>query len=337
MKMTEEKNSSDHQWVYLTGREIYDFFSRVKGRLKGINVYALVGKSGTGKSFRAKLLAEKLGIKYIIDDGLLIYGDTILAGRSAKQEKLYVTAIKTALFTEKQHRESVVQVIKERKVKKILILGTSSRMVERLAKRLDLPPISQLIQIEEIASQKDIEDAIKSRFEEGKHVIPVPAIEVKRDYAQILSDSIKIFFSWEKRKDGVKKSQFFEKSIVQPDFHDDEMAGKVTITEAALTQMIFHCIDEYDDDIEVRKVKIKVHKTGFSIGLHITITYGKTLNSELELLRKYICDTIQRYTGIIIESLEISVDEIKGKKNVEQAEIEHKKSPVIAIPAKRIK
>ena len=51
-----------------------------------MTVYALVGKSGTGKSFRAKLLAEKIGISYIIDDGLLIYGDTILAGRSAKQE-----------------------------------------------------------------------------------------------------------------------------------------------------------------------------------------------------------------------------------------------------------
>lgn len=335
--MSEEKSSSDHQWVYLTGREIYDFFSRVKGRLKGITVYALVGKSGTGKSFRAKLLAEKLGIKYIIDDGLLIYGDTILAGRSAKQEKLYVTAIKTALFTEKAHRDSVMQILKQKKVKKILLLGTSGKMVERLAKRLDFPPISQTIQIEEIASQKDIEDAIKSRFEEGKHVIPVPAIEVKRDYAQILSDSIRIFFSWDKRKDGVKKSQFFEKSIVQPDFHDEERAGKVTITEAALTQMIFHCIDEYDDDIEIKKVKIKVHKSGFSIGLSLIITYGKTVNTELEQLRKYICDTIQRYTGIIIESLEISVDEIKGKKKLEKLESSDKKSPTIAIPAKKSK
>ena len=248
--MTATKNSNENQWVYLTGKEIYNFLGRVKGRLKGITVYALVGKSGTGKSFRAKLLAEKLGIPYIIDDGLLIFGDTILAGRSAKQEKLYVSAIKTALFLDPKQLEKVTKVLRERKVKKILLLGTSSKMVEKLASQLDLPPISQIIQIEEIASKEDIEAAIKSRFEEGKHVIPVPAIEVKRDYAQILSDSIRIFFSGDKRKDGEKKSKFFEKSIVQPDFHQEVTSGgRVTITEAALTQMILHCIDEYDDEI----------------------------------------------------------------------------------------
>lgn len=314
--MSSLKNSIDNQWVYLTGKEVYNFFSRVKGKIKGISVYALVGKSGTGKSFRAKLLAEKLDIPYIIDDGLLIRGDTILAGRSAKQEKLYLSAIRTALFLDPDQRENVIQALKENKVKKILILGTSTKMVERLADQLDLPPITQIIKIEEIASKTDIDAAIKSRFEEGKHVIPVPAIEVKRDYAQILSESIRIFFSGDKRKDGQKRSKFFEKSIVQPDYHQEAIGGGgVNITEAALTQMIFHCIDEYDDEIQVKKVKIKVLLSGYSIELHIIITYGKHLTGGLNDLRKYICDTIQRYTGIIIENLEITVDEVVGKKD----------------------
>ncbi len=321
--MSSDKNSKDHQWVYLTGKEIYQFLHRVKGRLQGITVYALVGKSGTGKSFRAKLLAEKIGIPYIIDDGLLIHGGTILAGRSAKQEKLYISAIKTALFADSKHKEQVVDVIHERKVKKILILGTSSKMVRRLAKRLDLPPISQIIRIEEIASKKDIEDAIRSRYEDGKHVIPVPAIEVKRDYAQILSDSIRIFFKGENRQDGVQKSRFFEKSIVQPDFHN-ESHGKVTISEAALTQMIFHCIDEYDSDVQVNKVKVRVGRFGYGIDLFIVVPYGKILTSDLEELRKYIQDTIQRYTGIVIDNLEISVDEISDRKMEEQGKAKGK-------------
>ncbi len=321
--MGEEKNNSESQLAYLTGKEIYQFFSRVKGRLQGLTVYALVGKSGTGKSFRARLLAENMGISYIIDDGLLIHGDTIVAGRSAKQEQLYLSAIKTALFSEDHHRDSVVQAIKEEKIKKILLLGTSRKMVERVAKRLDLPAISQIIKIEEIASETDIEAAIKSRFEEGKHVIPVPAIEVKRDYAQILSETIKIFFSWEKRKDGVKRSRFFEKSIVQPGFHDDtETAGKVTITEAALSQMILHCIDEYDDEVQVKKLKITVHPSGYTVALDIVVTYGKTLNSGLEKLRVYISDMIQKYTGIVIETLEISVDEIAAVRKEDPEENE---------------
>ena len=62
MTTSTEKSNKEHQWIYLTGKEIYQFYSRIKGRLQGMHVYALVGKSGTGKSFRAKLLAEKIGV-----------------------------------------------------------------------------------------------------------------------------------------------------------------------------------------------------------------------------------------------------------------------------------
>ena len=76
-------------------------------KLFGIKVYALVGRSGTGKSFRARLTAAKHGIDLIIDDGLLIKGDNIIAGKSAKSEKVYLTAIKTALFDSVEHRTEV--------------------------------------------------------------------------------------------------------------------------------------------------------------------------------------------------------------------------------------
>lgn len=314
MVTSTEKSNKEHQWIYLTGKEIYQFYSRIKGRLQGIHVYALVGKSGTGKSFRAKLLAEKLGVAYIIDDGLLIHDTTILAGKSAKQEKNYISAIKTALFTDEEHRQGVVRMIQDKKIKKILLLGTSEKMVARVAETLELPPISQIIKIEEIASQKDIEHAIKSRFEEGKHVIPVPTIEVKRDYAQILSDSIRIFFKGGKDKDGVKRSRFFEKSVVQPNYHDSGTGGTVTISEAALSQMILHCIDEYDGDILVRKIKVKMGRSGYSIDLFIDVPFGKTLTGELHELRSYILDNIQKYTGIIIDHLEIAIDNISQRK-----------------------
>ena len=37
-----------------------------------IKVYAFVGPSGTGKSYRAQMVASERNINYIIDDGLLI-------------------------------------------------------------------------------------------------------------------------------------------------------------------------------------------------------------------------------------------------------------------------
>src|SRR5574344_1742329 len=106
----------------------------------GVMVYALVGESGTGKSFRAKLLAQKYNLQAIIDDGLLIQDDKILAGKSAKREKTYMGAVRVALFDDKQHRDQVARSLQRSRIKSILILGTSEKMVEKIATRLQLPP-----------------------------------------------------------------------------------------------------------------------------------------------------------------------------------------------------
>ena len=112
-----------------------------------IKVYALIGESGTGKSFRAKLVAQKYGIDYIIDDGLLIRDNRIVAGHSAKKEKTFMTAVKVALFDEKAHRDEVARKLQGEKSKKILVLGTSEKMVKKIAARLQLPPPMKFIKI----------------------------------------------------------------------------------------------------------------------------------------------------------------------------------------------
>jgi uncharacterized alkaline shock family protein YloU len=323
------EKAKDQQWIYLTGKEIYQFFHKVKGRFQGIQVYALVGKSGTGKSFRAKLLAEKIGVPYIVDDGLLIYESVILAGKSAKHEKNYISAIKTALFANPEHRQQVVDVLQGKKIKKILLLGTSNKMVVKIAEQLELPPISEIINIEEIASKQDIENAIKARKEEGKHVIPVPAIEVKRDYSLILLDSVRIFFKGGNNPDGKKKARFFEKSLVRPVFQDKAVVqadfndkkgvpGTVSISEAALLQMILHCVDEYDGDIQVRKIKVKSSRAGYGINMFIDVPYGKSLGAQLHELREYILIKLQQYTGIILNTMEISVDRVSLRAKKEE-------------------
>lgn len=83
--------------------------------LRGVQVMGLVGRSGTGKSFRAQLLAQKFGIDIIIDDGLLIRDQNILAGRSAKREKGKITAVKTALFTDNAHSMEVLTALQHQR------------------------------------------------------------------------------------------------------------------------------------------------------------------------------------------------------------------------------
>ena len=117
--------------------------------VKGVTVYALVGESGTGKSFRAKLLAQSYGIELIIDDGLLIKNDKILAGHSAKKEKTFLAAVRVALFDDKQHRDEIAKALQKLNFKKILILGTSEKMVVKITTRLQLPQPSKILHIED--------------------------------------------------------------------------------------------------------------------------------------------------------------------------------------------
>ena len=124
---------------------------------KRIQVFALVGESGSGKSFRAKLVAQKYGIELIIDDGLLIRNNHILAGNSAKKEKSFLAAVKVALFDDKSHRDTVAKSLQEERFKKILIIGTSIKMVNKIAARLQLPLPSKIIKIEDIATKEEIE------------------------------------------------------------------------------------------------------------------------------------------------------------------------------------
>ena len=101
-----------------------------------MEVYALVGASGTGKSHRALWVAKERNIEYIIDDGLLIRGNEIIAGKSAKREKTRIGSIKTAVFTSDDHAFEVAQQLKAAQCQSILILGTSDNMVKELLKGL---------------------------------------------------------------------------------------------------------------------------------------------------------------------------------------------------------
>lgn len=272
---------------------------------KGIKVFALVGPSGTGKSFRAKLIAEKYGIELIIDDGLLIRDHKIIAGKSAKKEKAYMSAVKTALFHDREHRNEVISILGEQKFKRILIIGTSDGMVKKITEQLQLPAPSEIIKIEEIATGEEIEVAIQSRKMHGKHVIPVPAIEVKRTHPFFHSDSLKVFLK--KNVPIISKAKVFEKSVVRPEF---SRKGRVTISESALTQMILHCINEFTPGVTLSKMTVRNDSNGYKIDLSVSVAFGSDLSGKIQELQRYIVESLEKYTGILIEELNIVIDSV---------------------------
>lgn len=197
-----------------------------------MKVYALVGVSGTGKSHQALNVAINEGIKYIIDDGLLINERRKVAGKSAKKENTYMGAVKRAIFLDKVHRDEVMDALTLYKPDKLLIIGTSTRMVERIAKRLKLGGIDQYIQIEDVSTEEDLKMARYYRDTQGKHVIPLPTVEVKKDFSGYFRDTLKLLIPSKRTSKGSVEE---EKTVIRPTF---SYLGNYTISNKTIVDIV---------------------------------------------------------------------------------------------------
>lgn len=207
-----------------------------------MEVYTLVGKSGTGKSFHAMNLCKKLDIEAIIDDGLFIYKNSVIAGESAKRASTKIGAVKVALFSDDEMQKKVVSAIRQKKPRSILVLGTSDGMVDRIIRRLGLPelPADSLhrIRIEEITTAEERETAHQQRETLGKHVIPAPAMQLKRTFAGYFMDPLRFFR-------GKDQGAAAERTVVRPTY---SYMGEYFVAERVIDDIVT-CLARLTPDI----------------------------------------------------------------------------------------
>ncbi len=267
-----------------------------------MQIYGLVGKSGTGKSYQAMNVAKEKNIDYIIDDGLLISGSTILSGKSAKRQSTKVGAIKTALFTEQEHRDSVASEIISQNPEAILILGTSEAMIMKITGRLDLPSPAEIFKIEDVASEQEIETAIKQRKELGKHVIPVPAVQLKKHFSGYLLDPLSIFKNW-----GGKHS-LLEKSVVRPTF---SYLGNFVISDKVITDIVNVIGGQTAGVSSVSRVMVISLEGGIAVQVVTILDYGCKVIEVAKVFQKSVAEMVALMTAFNIISVNI---EVKGLK-----------------------
>lgn len=265
-------------------------------------LYALVGKSGTGKSYQAMSLAYDLTINYMIDDGVLIGNSKKIAGRSAKSEKTRITAVKRAIFYFEDHKEEVKYAIKTHNIDKLLIIGTSDKMVRTIAKNLAIDPIDRIIYIDEISSEEDIQLAKHYREKHGKHIIPLPTLEIKKDFSGYFLDTIRSFIS--KKGESIPIG---EKTVVRPTF---SYMGNYTISNDAIDDLIKISISRLDLGVECLKVKIKSEEYGVHVTTNIQVTPKHNLIHLSEKIQRTIKAQIEELTRINILSVNIHIVKI---------------------------
>lgn len=268
-----------------------------------MKVYALVGKSGTGKSYQAINLCRHMNIEYIIDDGLLIGGNTVLAGTSAKRRETMMGAIKTALFTEDDHRDDVAGKIAEISPEAILIIGTSHAMVNKITARLGLPPIERIIEIEDITTEEERKIAAKQRYEHGKHVIPVPAPQLKRDFSGYFMDPLRLLRNFNSESKGTPG-----RTVMRPTY---SYLGEYTISDRVLHDIVTYIGDQSASVHKVTKVLIDKTDEGVKLTVHVIMNYGNSIIDCAAALQKDIAQKVEKMTAFNAERVNV---EIRGLK-----------------------
>lgn len=201
-----------------------------------MKIYGLSGPSGTGKSYNAIEVCARFDIPAIIDDGLFIFENSVVAGVSAKKQPTKIGAIKTAIFQDEESANEMRKAIEKANPKALLILGTSDKMVDQIAQTLGLPEITEHIHIEDVVSEKKMELAKKSRDVDGMHTIPAPTMQLKKQFSGFLLNarrSIKLAG----RNPEISK----EKTIVRPTY---SLLGNYEISARVITDIAEKVVHE---------------------------------------------------------------------------------------------
>ncbi|MHC1718787.1 MAG: Asp23/Gls24 family envelope stress response protein [Acidaminococcaceae bacterium] len=267
-----------------------------------MEVVAFVGPSGTGKSHRALAVAHDNKSEAIIDDGLLIKGTKILAGSSAKSEQNRIQAVKRAIFSDQEHVDEVKKAIAEAQIERLLVIGTSENMALKICLRLGLPKPVKFVKIQDIASKHDINRARQIRLKEGKHIVPVPTVELKPHLSGILVDLPHHLFS---RKKKIKVSD--EKSIVRPSF---SYYGKLAISDYVVIDIVNIIVGKIRGIDRVPNIKVRRPSDpvkGMTIYIDLVLFYGANIFEVVNTLQHSVKEKVEMMTAMRVKEVNVDV------------------------------
>ena len=273
-----------------------------------MEVIAFVGPSGTGKIHRAIGVAFDNKCDAIIDDGLLIKGTRILAGTSAKNEENRIQAVKRAIFSDDEHARVVREALGKNNIRRLLIIATSDNMINKICKRLNLEEPAKTVYIHQIASKKEIKKARYSRLQEGKHIVPVPSVELKPHFTGYFADLPYNIFSKQR-----KEKKDADRSIVRPAF---SFYGKLLIADTAIESIIEIIANKMLGVDKVTDVKIRrrTDSKGITICLEVILFYGVQIFTITRQLQAKIKEKVEYMTAMQVKNVNVSIRSLSVKK-----------------------
>ena len=265
-----------------------------------LDVIALVGRSGTGKSHRASFVANETGADLIIDDGLVVQEGRILAGRSAKREDTKLAAVRRAIFSDTKDAREAIKAIRETNPRRILVLGTSHAMVSRICRSLDLPHPSRVIGIDEVSTAEEINRALRIRRDLGKHVIPAPTFEVKKTFSGYLVDPLHFLL---RPKSQQSESLVIEKSVVRPTYSS---LGRFFIADTVVSSICHFEARQVEGVAGVMRCRLEGLPEGITIDLDLVLKFGVQVIPVLTQVQERVREAVEFSTSLNVLLLNVA-------------------------------
>lgn len=297
--------------------------------LAAITVVAFVGPSGTGKSTRASQVAFLSKCNYIIDDALLIKDNHIVAGSSAKRAKTKIESVRQAIFLDPIRAQTMKRALASHLPDRLLILGTSKAMINKICQALSLTAPKEWINISDVATETEIKQARYNRIHTGQHAIPVPSMELKHEFSGSIFEPLQLLkqrFSAKDIKNGVKEiSQNLpvlttyaltssgsrplavEQSIVRPSF---SVLGHYSITDQALKNIVLFSLQKVEAVQKMSECKVRQETTGLVFNINLSLYYGFNAQTALKEAQAAIVDAVSRLTAMNILQVSLVAEKL---------------------------
>ena len=270
-----------------------------------MKVIAFVGPSGTGKSYRSVMVSQKYGADAIIDDGLLISHGKVIAGSSAKKEATKIASVKHALFMRSYQVTDIRRALKKYNIQCLMILGTSDGMVAKIARNIGVGEIEQIIRIEDVATEEEMNLARRMRTVEGKHVIPVPTFEIKKEFSGYFLHPLRRF---QKNLDTQIDTAAADKSIVRPTF---SYLGDYIISDNVINEIAIHEANKIESLERVQNINLRKTGHGVHIDMTVILKYGCNIFDVCRNIQLAVRENVERYTSVNARRVNILVRNLK--------------------------
>ena len=289
--------------------------AEVRQQLANIAVISFVGQSGSGKSTAAIRIAREYRIEYIIDDGLLIHGSTIVAGTSAKRAETKIESVRRAIFDDTSRAETMRRALSEHMPPALMIIGTSDAMLEKICNHLWLNQPAIKLRIEDVTTEEERNQARQTRLSQGKHTIPVPSMEIKHDFSGYFTEPLqKLRQRFDRSSNYQPGATEVDRTVVRPTF---STLGNFSISDEAMKNLINLLALRVEGVELVVDSKVRKESHGIIINLDLSIFYGSSTQEILAEVQTAVSEGVEFYTSINVLAINVRAMRVAKQRSKE--------------------